>query len=57
MWLMVGLEEMEWPVQARSASFCVSIQSTLPSSSMMPKVVWGVFVDIRHVSGVVEDIC
>lgn len=54
---MVGLEEMEWPVQARSASFCVSIQSTLPSSSMMPKVVWGVFVDIRHVSGVVEDIC
>lgn len=35
----------------------MSIQSTLPSSSMTPKVVLGVFVDIRQVRGAGEDIC
>lgn len=54
---MVGREVRECPVHARRASFCVSIQSTWPSSSMTPKVVCGVFVDMRQVSGVEEDIC
>lgn len=56
LWEIVGLEEMEWPVHARRASCWVSIQSTFPSSSMTPKVVFGVFVDIRQVRGEVDDI-
>jgi hypothetical protein len=53
---MQGLADIEYPVHASRASFCVTIQSTFPSSSMTPKVVFGVFVDIRQVSGEVEDI-
>lgn len=56
LWEIVGLEEMEWPVHASRASCWVSIQSTFPSSSMTPKVVFGVFVDIRQVRGEVDDI-
>ena len=55
--LTLGFADIECPVHASNASLWVTIQSTFPSNSMTPKVVLGEFVDIRHVSGEVEDIC
>lgn len=52
----VGETESVWPVQARRAFRCATIQSTVPLRCNTVKEVSGDLVDIKAVMGLVEEI-
>jgi hypothetical protein len=53
---ILGLTDNVWPVHARRAFLCVTIQSTVPLRLTTTSDVMGDFVDMRAVSGLAEEI-